>query len=69
MCVCVELIDEEQLYMEYHATLHRPTFMFLDVYVCAFGTGVDDVLGDDPIILVLLLTAGRVLTTEINTTT
>ena len=39
------------------------------VCVCVFGARENDVRGPDPIILVLSLTAGHVLTTEINNTT
>lgn len=51
------------------AYTHTYVFGCLRACVCVFGGRVNDVWGDDPIILVLLLTAGRVLTTEINTTT
>lgn len=52
-CVCAELIDEEQLFMACQAAyLHIPTLMFFGcMYVCVFGAR------DDPLILVLLLTA------------
>lgn len=39
------------------------------VCVCVFGGRENDMQGPDPITLVLSLTAGHVLTTEINTTT
>lgn len=67
VCVC-ELTDEEQLFMS-SCFAYTHTHVFGCLSVCVFGTRVKDVWGDDPIILVLLLTAGHVPTTEINTTT
>ena len=53
------------------AYTHNDVFRCLNVcvFACVFGARENDVRGPDPIILVLSLTAGHVLTTEINTTT